>query len=372
MKYKVAISGSYGGMNLGDEAILECILKELRSSIDADITVFSRNPKDTEARHKVRAIPIREMHKDEIIEELKKLDLLILGGGGILFDNYVEIFLREVIWAKELGIPVMVYAISVGPLKLPESKKLVADTLNQVEKITVREAEAKRILHDLGVNQEIEVTADPALLLNPQEFTDEMMQKEGLDKEVPLVGFSIREPGPAAPDLKEEQYHTILANAADFMAERFKAQIMFVPMELEKDMQQSHAVVSKMANVQSARILKESYSADQILGLVSRMEFAVGMRLHFLIFAAITKVPFVPLPYAPKVSGFLEDLEMIRPSITETNIGKLIAYIDRSWDVRKNIKSKLEEKVPVLIDKGRRTNQILVEMLSSLTPREGG
>ena len=37
MKYRVAISGSYGGLNLGDEAILEVILRELRASLDVDM-----------------------------------------------------------------------------------------------------------------------------------------------------------------------------------------------------------------------------------------------------------------------------------------------------------------------------------------------
>ena len=45
MKYRVAISGSYGGMNLGDEAILEVILRELRAAVDVDVVVFSRNSK---------------------------------------------------------------------------------------------------------------------------------------------------------------------------------------------------------------------------------------------------------------------------------------------------------------------------------------
>ena len=38
MKYRIAISGSYGGMNLGDEAILEGILRELRASLDVDVS----------------------------------------------------------------------------------------------------------------------------------------------------------------------------------------------------------------------------------------------------------------------------------------------------------------------------------------------
>jgi polysaccharide pyruvyl transferase CsaB len=372
MKYRVAISGSYGGMNLGDEAILEVILKELRAAVDVDVVVFSRNAEDTEQRHKVRAVPIREMHKDDVFEELRKLDLFILGGGGILFDGLVEDVLRDVNWARELGIPVMVYAISVGPLKTPESKQLVVTALNKVDKITVRENEAKRILHDLGIDQEIEVTADPGLLLKPQSFTKEMLKMEGINPDSPLVGFSLREPGPAAPDLNIEQYHAILANAADFMVERFDAQILFVPMEVgdNKDPQHSHAVISKMVNAQRASVLKGEYSSAAVLGLMKHMSFAVGMRLHFLIFAGIQKIPFVPLPYATKVAGLLSDLEMPMPPITALNVGKLCAFLDRSWDLRERIRKNLEVKVPPLQERARKTNQILCELLQSLRPKQ--
>jgi len=368
----VAISGSYGGMNLGDEAILEVILRELRASVDVDVVVFSRNAKDTEQRHKVRAIPIREMHKDDIIEELRKLDLFILGGGGILFDGLVEDMLRDVNWAKELGIPVMVYAVSVGPLKTAESKQLVVTALNKVDKITVRENEAKRILHDLGIEQEIEVTADPGLLLKPQLFTKEMLKMEGINPDTPLVGFSLREPGPAAPDLNIEQYHAILANAADFMVERFDAQVLFIPMEVgdNKDPQHSHAVISKMANAQRASVLKGEYSSAAVLGLMKHMSFAVGMRLHFLIFAGIQKIPFVPLPYATKVAGLLSDLEMPMAPIAALNVGKLCAFLDRSWDLRERIRKRLEVKVPPLQERARKTNQILCELLQSLKPKQ--
>lgn len=371
MKYRVAISGSYGGMNLGDEAILEGMLSELRASLDVDVVVFSLDPKDTERRHAVRAVPIRELHKTDVFDELRQVDLLVLGGGGILYDDCIEGYLRDVIWANELGVPVMVYAVSAGPLKAPESKRLVAEVLNRVAKITVREREAKRLLHDLGVNQDIEITSDPALLLRPQPFTDEMLNREGIDAAAPLVGFSVREPGPAAPDLRVEQYQAVLANAADFMVERIDARVLFVPMELgeHKDPQHSHAVISKMANAQRATVLKGQYTSGEVLGLVKHMSFAVGMRLHFLIFAGIQKVPLVALPYAAKVSGFLTDLDMPTPPIAALNVGKLCAFLDRSWDYRNQLKTKLEAKVPPLQERARMTNRMLCEFLGSLTPK---
>ena len=79
---RIGISGLYGGMSLGDEAILEGILTQLRATVPAEITVFSRNAPDTLARHNVeREIPVRWLTRKEITPEVQRLDLLVLGGG---------------------------------------------------------------------------------------------------------------------------------------------------------------------------------------------------------------------------------------------------------------------------------------------------
>lgn len=60
------------------------------------------------------------------------------------------------------------------------------------------------------------------------------------------------------------------------------------------------------------------------------LDFAVGMRLHFLIFAALRGTSFAALPYAAKVTGLLEDLEIETPPLGNIGIGQLIASIDHS------------------------------------------
>ena len=107
--FRVGISGSYGGWNLGDEAILEGIIGELRRSVPVEITVFTRDAADTLRRHSVEhAVAVRQFLRDDVLPALKPLDLFILGGGGILFDPEVPIYLREVELAHELGVPVMI------------------------------------------------------------------------------------------------------------------------------------------------------------------------------------------------------------------------------------------------------------------------
>jgi hypothetical protein len=70
----------------------------------------------------------------------------------------------------------------------------------------------------------INVTADPAVLLNAEPLTlEEIVRAEAIDPDARLVGFSVREPGPAAPDMEAEHYRSLLANAADFMIDRLQA-----------------------------------------------------------------------------------------------------------------------------------------------------
>ena len=125
-KLKIGISGSYGGLNLGDEAIIQCIIRQLRNSLPVDITVFSRNASDTVKRHEgVHAVDVRKLSSREIKPEIARLDLFVLGGGGILYDADAQLYLREAIMARECGVPVMLYAIGVGPLKDPSVKAAI-------------------------------------------------------------------------------------------------------------------------------------------------------------------------------------------------------------------------------------------------------
>jgi len=362
---RIGISGSYGGMNLGDEAILEGILGQLRATVPAEVTVFSRNPADTLARHHVeRAIAPRSLTRREMIPEIHRLDLLILGGGGILYDRDAEVYLREVAIAHELDIPVILYAISAGPLNSQGSRRAVQEALNAARPpvISVRDRLGYRLLEDVGVTSEIHLTADPAFLLEPEPLSVELLTAEGVELDKPLVGFSVREPGPAAPDIDPDEYYALLANAADFIVERYDADVLFVPME-KTDVQHSHAVIAHMQNAERAELLRRHYSPRQILDLMGRFEFAVGMRLHFLIFAALRGTPFAALPYASKVTGLLEDLDMDSPPLGSIGIGQLIARIDRLWDKRELIRSKICDRVPRLRARAHETNDLLLRLL---------
>ena len=363
--FRVGISGSYGGWNLGDEAILQGIIGELRRSLPVEITVFTRDVDDTRRRHHVdHVVAARTLTRTEVKAEVAPLDLFILGGGGILFDREVAMYLREMRLAQELGIPTMVYAVSAGPLHDPSMQQQVFETLRGASVITVRERRAKKILEDVGIRCEIVVTADPAFLLEPEPVPQELLLGDRLLPERPVMGMSVREPGLAAPKLNEILYHDLLANAADFMIDRFDVDVVFVPMEQRKqDMQESHAVLAKMLQPQRAWLLRGNYSPGQLLSVMGRFEFVVGMRLHFLIFAALQGVPFVALPYASKVGGILDELGVSMPPMSSVNAGRLLSYIDRYWDARDEMRAKVQAALPSIKERARENNRIAVRLL---------
>ena len=363
---KIGITGSYGGMNLGDEAILQTMVEQLRKEIPGcEITVFSRNAEDTKRRHKVeRSVPVRKLSRAEVVPEIERLDLLLFGGGGILYDAEARIYLREVLVAKEHRVPVMLYAVGAGPLKDPTVMEAVREALDGVAAITVRERAAQQCLEECGVHEDVIVTADPALLLKPESLPRNVIKLEGLEGRRRVIGMSVREPGVAAPDLDPNVYHALLANAADFMVDRFDADIVFVPMEHSVlDSQHSHAVIAKMLRAQRASVLKGNYTPGQLLSWIGKFDFALGMRLHFLIFAAQRGVPFVALPYAGKVAGFLEDLNMPAPPLNLVNPGRLCAHLDASWDDRRAVKATLAKSVPALQERSRQTIKIALDVL---------
>jgi polysaccharide pyruvyl transferase WcaK-like protein len=221
--------------------------------------------------------------------------------------------------------------------------------------ITVRELSARRVCDDIGVTVPIEVTADPALLLEPRPFTDEMLLREAIPSDHRLIGFSIRERGGAAPALDRAAYHDLMADVADFCVQRYESEVVFVPME-RADRQEMHLVVSRMVHSDRAHILHRQYPPSEVLGLVSRFDFVAGMRLHFLIFAALSGVPLLALPYAAKVRDFLASLGIEHQiSVERARAGTFLAVLDHLWHNRAAQHQCVAERLPLLQQLARRS-----------------
>ncbi|ADU09137.1 MULTISPECIES: polysaccharide pyruvyl transferase family protein [Micromonospora] len=367
----IGVLGSYGGRNLGDEAILTGLLDDLRRhEPHARIIVFSRNPAHTALAHpEVEAVPWEGVSRVDSSPVLNQLDLLILGGGGILYDKEARRYLRVVRVAQERGLPLITYAVGVGPLTDTLDSGMVRETLAQAVEVTVRDQESRMVLEEAGLVNPITVTADPAFLLEPEEFPQQWLREEGVPAGSRLVGLSVREPGRAAERLDVDGYHRLLAQIGDFLVHRIDAYVLFVPMERD-DIRHSHGVLSHMTAADRGRILHGDYRPAQILGLMRHFDLAVGMRLHFLIFAAMMGTPFLPLPYAGKVFDLAQRLGVPALRGVEREVeGPLLAEVDRLWDERAARADETARRVAEVCEQARGTSQVTRSVLDSIRAR---
>ncbi|MEV1081452.1 polysaccharide pyruvyl transferase family protein [Streptomyces sp. NPDC050211] len=332
---RIGLLGSYGGRNIGDEAILLCVLSCLRAHRPgARLVVFSRNAEHTRShqREADEVVDWEGVPQKPVLDAVAGLNLLVLGGGGILYDGEARRYLRLVRAAHERGVPTFAYAIGAGPLREADDRESVRCVLPEMTDVVVRDEESRLVLEEVGVERELAVSADPALLLTPEPFTEQMMRQEGLPTDARLVGMSVREPGRAAEKLDEDDYHALLADVADFLARRLEAHVVFVPMERE-DVRHAHGVLSRMSDPDLGRILHNSYSPGEVLGFMSHLDMVVGMRLHFVMFAALSGLPVLPLPYSGKVFDFARRTGApALVGVAREQAGLLLAEVDRLWD----------------------------------------
>lgn len=294
---KVVISGYYGFHNEGDEAILYSIIQALRTvEPSIEITVLSNDPDHTATAYQVEAV--NRWSLMEVTQAIHTCDGLISGGGSLIqdktSDRSVIYYTGVVFLAQKLGKPVFIYAQGVGPIEQKKNKWLTQKALQQATAITVRDPESKTLLQEIGVEKEIEVVPDPVLGLNRKETMPSLwLTEQNLDK--PLITVSIR------PWATEKIFLKEIASVCDyFVTEGYE--LLFLPMHANSDEDASEVVLSYMGK--KARIVPAELGLDEKLGIINASTLVIGMRLHALIFAALTGTPFVALSYDPKIDSF--------------------------------------------------------------------
>ena len=362
--YDIIISGYYGFDNSGDDAILQAIIDDLRSiKNDVRIAVLSKNPAATKAAYGVDSI--NRFNVFDVIKTMKKSKLFLNGGGNLIQDvtstRSLSYYLGSIFLAKALGLKVMLYANGIGPVTKKSNRYLTSKIINTVDMITLREEASKQELKALGIEKpEIVVTADPALGLAPalSEEIDLILAREGIPKNSPLVCFSIRNWA------GYESYSNTIARAADYISEKYSAAPVFMPMHFPADLAVANDLSSKMKH--ESYIIRNKYSIAQTLGIVSRFDLVLGMRLHALIYAVSLSIPIIGLIYDPKVQGFLDYVG--QPSaghVSTLDYDNLKALVDNVWENKQNIRTKLETENPKFKRKALENADIAINLLEN-------
>lgn len=305
---RLLLSGYYGFGNLGDEALLEVIVSQLRTRHPyAEIDVLSAKPEITAHELRVEATP--RWDSKAVRNAIERADVVLSGGGGLL-QNATS--LRSLIYytgiiraAVRAGRTTMIFAQSIGPLDF-WGKTVVRETCKGVAGATVRDDRSKELLGSLLPALRVERTADPAFLFEaPDESVD--LSAEGLGPQSePFAIVSVRK----ANGMKERIES--VARAVDRLSEQHGLRVAFLPLGGASDAEVSTMVIRKCRT--PALLLPEA-SLARTANIIRSARVLIGMRLHSLILAARQGVPFLAIPYDPKVAAFCSDLAYPLPPL---------------------------------------------------------
>jgi polysaccharide pyruvyl transferase CsaB len=364
------LSGYYGFGNLGDEALLEVIVSRLRARWPGcAVDVLSGDPAQTARTYRVEATP--RMDLGRVRGAIDRADVVLSGGGGLL-QNVTS--LRSLLYysnvirtAVRAGKPTMVFAQSIGPLDF-WGRAIVRNFCRGIAAATVRDERSQKLFGALVPGVRVERTADPVFLFaSGGEPLD--LAAEGLaGDDAPLVVVSVRKWQAA------EATTAALAAVVDRLAGKYGARVAFLPLGGASDAEVSTAIIRRCA---STPVLLPDYPLGQAAQVIARASLVIGMRLHALIIAARVGVPFLALPYDPKVTSLCEDLAypagpLFLPGQPLPPAEEIARRLDDAWARRAELSAHLESVRPQIELLAERNFDVLNEVVTQVTPKSAG
>lgn len=357
---RLLLSGYYGYGNLGDDALLEIIVARLRARFPrVVIDVLSATPEKTAAHLDV--IATDRWDRRAIADAIGKADAVLSGGGGLLQSAtsirsvlYYGGILHSAVKARRKA---MIFAQSIGPLDALGALA-VRRLCRGVARATVRDERSATLLRKLLPKTPVERTADPVFLYEPPAGID--LQAEGLGPQHgPYALVSVRK----TPSLRDGVH--VIARAIDRLTQEHGVHVAFLPLGGPADAEVSTTVIRAC---KSAPVLLPECSLDKAAALIAGAKAVIGMRLHALILAARFAVPFLPIPYDPKVAALCDDLAYPleplwtpgRPAPTYIRIDELV---DRLVEEHDALHGHLLARMDAVRSAAERNFDVLAELL---------
>ncbi len=369
----IMIGGYYGAGNVGDEAILASIVKELRlqrpNNLDISFIVLSWDPEKTSKELDVESIHWKDM--DALVDSASRADLIIVGGGGIFHDYWgidPETYLRRSSWditafgslpilAKLLDIPCMIYAVGVGPFQSDLAKYHTRLAFERCQVATVRDNESLEYLIQTGLNINdpngpiIKVLPDPTFTLRTSSEDSskviDYLRQHNIPDEVPILGVVLHYWDLGSP--LDVWLPIISKGIQAFLKQNEDIHCVTIPFQVNPvtPFTNDALVLNEMANLinlpERIHTIEEPLSPMFVQSLIEQCDIVVGMRLHLAIMALNSGTPVVAIASRPKVLSAMKllgiDEYCVNTMTPEPDA--FVGIVQKAWEHREVIRKKL-------------------------------
>ena len=297
---EAVISGYFGYGNSGDDTALDCLAAAIRQKYpDAQIAVLSREPKKFGKAHNL--IGIGRYDLPAMLKVLRGARLFISGGGSLLQNatscRSLLYYAGMIHLAKACGARVFICANGIGPLKGRFAERVTYGAVMKADRVSVRDTASKETLVRLGVpSDRVFVTADPAfrLVLNDVRDVSHIRQRIGMRDGERYFAVSLRR------GTCDEQRVRELCRACRDIYLRLGLTPVFVSMQEAEDRELCRMIAEETCG---EAIAVPHLPTEELCSLISGMELVLSMRLHLMIYAAVSGTPAVGISVDPKMDA---------------------------------------------------------------------
>ena len=360
---RVALLHHTGGGNLGDDAIVESIISNIRRRWpEATIAAISMNPDDTETRHGIASYPMRRhtwalgykpavprtnstsgrgmLHwirttRSRLIRlaravfselaflagsgrRIKTFDVMILGGGGQLTDRsgpwgFPYTIFTWFLLAKSARLKCIVLNAGVGPLISPLSKFFITRALLVADYVSFRDEESQALARKIGFAGSSHVFPDNVYGLEISAVCAAGPKR----RDQPLVGLAPMDYPVDPPfDANKDKiiYEALVAKFAAFasLLSRRSYRLAVFGTDIGTD---PAAIQDFRTKVEADyHIFTPQYepiqSLENVLLRVSTFDYVVTCRFHGVVFAHLLNKPVLAIAHHPKVMNLMNALEL--------------------------------------------------------------
>ncbi|MBI4835790.1 MAG: polysaccharide pyruvyl transferase family protein [Candidatus Abawacabacteria bacterium] len=310
---RIALLGSYGRGNIGDEAIAQSIHAQIRHLFpQSETALFSHDVTNSKALHTEfsHIFPMiatgarsfycqwrtKVWHKS--ISYLKSCDYIVIGGGGILHDQEIgqKGFSPLFIWWLRTLLfsyfkrKIIIWAVGVGPIKNSLSELWLKGILKRAFLITVRDQHSSEWAQK-HTQKPVTIVPDPVWGY----FSAPIHHPSST-----ILGINIRE----SKRLTFDEVKRQLLQAVDqILQKKTITEIWLIPFALHQPddrdiLSQLQRTLNQAFNLPVA--LKVEHTPEKVFALVSSCTHFIAMRFHSYIFAISAQVPCTLLSYSKK------------------------------------------------------------------------
>jgi len=344
---RIAFYGNFGAGNLGNEVTLQTAIEQTRRRIPhAQLLCICTGPDDVRARHGIcairstappasprpahsaggrilrglfRRLPSELRHSIECLKVLRRCDLLVVAGTGIVTDHgcgpmsWPYDMLKLSLLATLCRTKVLFLSVGVGPIHHALGRWLIKSSLRLASYRSYRDDWSKRYVEEIGLDTRRDAVY-PDLVFG---LSRELLPRDAAPRRQTIVGLGLKDYSGPIDGAQADDYREYLDGMADFVLQLqsrgYVVRLLIGDVAYDTSVREDFLRTLQTRDALAPLPLCEPVpTVEELLRQLAETDVVISPRFHNLVLALMLEKPVIALCDLPKVDALLRDLGLAR------------------------------------------------------------